>query len=109
MPANGSCIEKGPFANSEVRYTGWATRPHCLSRGFGRFPASHNFSGEAIAPMALQDVLKHDDFYDFVAALEVGPHDTIPYGVGGGLMLAAPNGKFLILNIPSYIFSAREC
>ena len=93
MPADGSCIENGPFAGYEVRYTGWATRPHCLSRGFGRLPASHNFSGDAISPTALRDVLNHDDFHEFVMALELGPHDVIPNGVGGDfLMFTAPNG-----------------
>ena len=98
MPADGSCIEHGPFADYEVHFTGWATRPHCLSRGFGRLAASHNFSGSAISPEALQDVLKHDDFYEFFRALEMGPHDVIPNGVGGDFqMLTAPNGK----SIPS--------
>lgn len=96
MPANGSCIENGPFADYEVRYTGWATRPHCLSRGFGQFPASHNFSGDAISPVVLQDVLKHDDFHEFLMALERGPHDAIPHGVGGDfMMLTAPNGTLM--------------
>ena len=96
FPANGSCIKDGPFADYEVRYTGWATRPHCLSRGFGQFPDSHNFSGDAISPAVLQDVLNQDDFDEFVMALERGPHDVIPNGVGGDFfMLTAPNGTLI--------------
>ncbi|KAH8668672.1 hypothetical protein BX600DRAFT_510745 [Xylariales sp. PMI_506] len=99
IPGDGSCIENGPFSDYEVHYTGWSTSPHCLSRGFGRFPASHNFSGDAISPAALQDVLNHDDFHEFIMALESGPHDAIPNGVGGDfLILTAPNDPIFFLH-----------
>lgn len=97
MPPNATCVRDGPFSNYQVRNTGWATQPHCLSRGFGRVPPFHNFSGEKLHPDVLNDALAQEDFWDFVTAVEDGPHDAIPHGVGGDFMLlTAPNGMFVL-------------
>lgn len=95
LEPNGSCITTGPLAHYQVQYLGWTTDPHCLSRGLGRQPGSRNFSGPKLSPSYLERVLEEDSYYEFVIALEKGPHDTIPVGVGGDFMyLTAPNGRF---------------
>jgi tyrosinase len=54
----------------------------------------------------LGDVLNQEDFPEFVEALENGPHDVIPFGVGGDFMtFTAPNGMLFPQNPPSV---ARE-
>ncbi|KAK6379302.1 hypothetical protein LTS17_006220 [Exophiala oligosperma] len=99
MPPNATCVRDGPFSNYQVRNTGWATQPHCLSRGFGRLPPFHNFSGEKLHPDVLNDALAQEDFWDFVTAVEDGPHDAISHGVGGDFMLlTAPNDPVFYLH-----------
>jgi hypothetical protein len=57
----------------------------------------------------LDKILKKDDFYGFNLALEMGPHDTIPTGIGGDFRaFTAPNGTFILSDI-TLAFTLLTC
>lgn len=95
----GSCIRDGPFSNYEVRVLGEENKPHCLSRGFGRFFGSGSFTGPTVSPTAMGIVLQETDYYDFLTALEGSADNDIPLGMGGDWVLAsAPNDPLFFLH-----------
>ena len=83
------CVDQGPFANLQTRYYGEAHHEgirlvsNCLSRNFANHTGRGHFSGTALSPEYVNSILSIDDYIGFLTAVEYGPHDAIPIGVGG--------------------------
>ncbi|KAK3312335.1 putative tyrosinase [Apodospora peruviana] len=76
----GTCIADGPFSDYEVHWYNRTSRPHCLSRGFGRqssYPP--RFSGDAFSPDAMAKTFAKERYIDFSMQIEIGPHNSIPH------------------------------
>jgi tyrosinase len=94
----GSCIRDGPFSMYEVRVLGEENKPHCLSRGFGRFFGG-DFVGPTVSPAAMRGVLQANDYFDFLTQLEGSADNDIPLGMGGDWVPAsAPNDPLFFLH-----------
>ena len=89
------CVVDGPFAGLEVHFFDVADNPHCLSRGFWD---SKPFDEVALylQPSVIEQVLTAKNYKDFFTALESGPHDAIPMGIGGDFRYTiAPYGRYI--------------
>jgi tyrosinase len=94
---SGRCVKDGPFADYTVHYSNNTIKPHCLSRGFGCMEDSGRFDGTFLSPRLVEISHHKTTYFDFLLALEAGPHNAMPNGVCGDFYsFDAPAGKFLV-------------
>ncbi|KZL65283.1 tyrosinase central domain containing protein [Colletotrichum tofieldiae] len=96
------CVVDGPFAGLQLQYfDDTSQKPHCLSRNFNNAvqPGTPGYKegqldGAPYRPEVLKKVLAEKTYDGFRAALEDGPHNAIPLGLGGDFAaFTAPNGN----------------
>jgi tyrosinase len=94
---SGRCVMDGPFADYTVYYSNNTVNPHCLSRGFACMEESGHFDGIFLSPQATQRSHNKTTYFEFLLALEMGPHNSIPNGVCGDFFsFDAPAGKLTL-------------
>ncbi|GKT84519.1 tyrosinase-like protein [Colletotrichum tofieldiae] len=72
------CVTDLPFKNLRPQWYGSTYDPHCLARSF-----NEDWSAHYMNPEALEKVMAATSYEYFFLALEMGPHDIIPLGIGG--------------------------
>ncbi|TKX22697.1 tyrosinase ustQ [Elsinoe australis] len=88
----GWCVTDGPFAGLRVPFDYDAVagsrglfdsandKSFCLSRKFGQ---GSTFNASHLNPVVVSDILSEKRYIRFLAGLEFGPHNDIPFGIGG--------------------------
>lgn len=97
----GYCVMDGPFANATRHWQSKSNghgfellrNSHCLSRGFRSGEKKLKLE-DRVTTAAINSVLSISTYEEFVDALEVQAHNSIPQFVQGDFYgLTAPNGK----------------
>jgi tyrosinase len=100
----GHCVTEGPFANATRQWQSKSNghgfdilrNPHCLSRGFQVGEKKVKLENR-VTTDAINSVLSIAAYEEFVDALEVQAHNSIPQFVRGDFYgLTAPNGKITV-------------
>lgn len=101
---NAYCVDQDPFANLQTRYIGEQRHKgihmvtNCLSRNFANHTSIAHFSGVALSAEHVTTLLSIDDYIGFLLAVEEGPHDAIPIGLGGDFKsMTAPSDPLFFL------------
>ena len=105
---DGHCVRDGPFANLSLPFFNSDDHNHCLSRGFRNLynGTLGQLSGWDMRPASMEKILNLPDFDAFYLALERGPHNAIPNGIGGDFVkFTAPNDPLFFLH-HTYVFSS---
>ncbi|GKT58439.1 tyrosinase-like protein [Colletotrichum tofieldiae] len=88
------CVTDLPFKNLRPQWYGSTYDPHCLARSF-----NEDWSAHYMNPEALEKVMAATSYEYFFLALEMGPHDIIPLGIGGDFTsFTAPNDPIFYLH-----------
>ena len=93
------CVDDGPFANLQSRYNRSEEGLHCLARNFANDTGIGHFDGKLLSRDNVNEMLTIDDYFAFLIAVEDGPHDTIPVGMGGDFeSMVAPTDPVFFLH-----------
>ncbi|KAI0440084.1 hypothetical protein F4803DRAFT_578093 [Xylaria telfairii] len=105
--SGGHCVTSGPFAFArrhwQAKYNGHGfeplAAPHCLNRGFLAPGKDKDEFQRTISSASLTEVMAHSQYDEFLDALEVTAHNSIPQFVRGDFFLGtAPNDPVFYLH-----------
>jgi tyrosinase len=72
---------------------------NCLSRNFANHTGLAHFNGAAFRAEYVNQILAIDDYISFLLAVEAGPHDAVPIGLGGDFKsMTAPTDPIFFLH-----------